>query len=93
MDSHSKRAWIWGVLMRRDSPLAQKSAIEATDLVDKPLITSRLIGEKHPLNAWFQRDVRSFSPLPARWADMIRADVTSDARPLSCYNFGQSRTL
>lgn len=31
----------WGVLMRRDSPLAEKSAITAADLIDKPLIISR----------------------------------------------------
>lgn len=32
---------IWGVLMRRDSPLAGKEAITAEDLMDKPLIISR----------------------------------------------------
>lgn len=31
----------WGVLMRRDSPLAEKEAITAEDLIDKPLIFSR----------------------------------------------------
>ena len=52
---------VWGVLMRRDSPLAQKSAIEAADLVKQPLIMSRLMGEKHPLNAWFRKNVRSLN--------------------------------
>lgn len=32
---------VWGVLMRRDSPLAEKSEIEPKDLYDKPLIVSR----------------------------------------------------
>ncbi|MEE3333667.1 MAG: LysR family transcriptional regulator [Ruminococcus sp.] len=32
---------LWGVLMRRDSPLADKSEIEPKDLFDKPLIVSR----------------------------------------------------
>ncbi|MBD5111308.1 MAG: LysR family transcriptional regulator [Ruminococcaceae bacterium] len=32
---------IWGVMMRRDSPLAQKREITADDLIDKPLIISR----------------------------------------------------
>lgn len=32
---------IWGVLMRRNSPLAKKESIKAEDLKDKPLIMSR----------------------------------------------------
>ena len=32
---------IWGVVMRKDSPLAQKASISIEDLQDKPLITSR----------------------------------------------------
>lgn len=32
---------IWGVLMRRDSPLAEKETIAPEDLWDKPLIVSR----------------------------------------------------
>lgn len=32
---------IWGVLMRRDSPLAAKESITENDLIDKPLIISR----------------------------------------------------
>lgn len=31
----------WGVLMRKDSPLAEKKTIRADDLIDKPLILSR----------------------------------------------------
>lgn len=32
---------VWGVLMRKDSPLAEKEMIEPKDLYDKPLIVSR----------------------------------------------------
>lgn len=32
---------IWGVLMRKDSPLAAKSTIQIGDLLDKPLIVGR----------------------------------------------------
>lgn len=32
---------IWGVLMKKDSPLAEKKMIEPKDLYDKPLIVSR----------------------------------------------------
>ena len=51
----------WGVLMRRDSPLAQKEAVAAGDLADLPLIVSRLMGRRdsldprHPLGRWFQQ--------------------------------------
>lgn len=31
----------WGVLMRKDSPLAKKKTVTANDLIDKPLILSR----------------------------------------------------
>lgn len=32
---------VWGVMMRRDSPLARKKRITVYDLIDKPLIVSR----------------------------------------------------
>ncbi len=32
---------VWGVMMRRDSPLARKKKITIDDLIDKPLIVSR----------------------------------------------------
>lgn len=32
---------VWGVMMRRDSPLAEKETISVGDLMDKPLIVSR----------------------------------------------------
>ena len=47
----------WGVLMRRDSPLAKKQSIEPQDLWDKPLILSAQKSSTTPLTAWFQRDV------------------------------------
>lgn len=52
---------VWGVLMRRDSPLAQKEVITPGDLADKALITSRLINEKHALDTWFQQRVPSLN--------------------------------
>lgn len=44
----------WGVLMRKDSPLAEKERIEPKDLWDKPLILSRQ--EAEPIRSWFQRE-------------------------------------
>lgn len=48
---------IWGVLMRKDSPLAAREAIELADLRDLPLIQSRKItgphGVRSALGKWF----------------------------------------
>ena len=44
----------WGVLMRRDSPLAEKEAITPEDLWDKPLILSHQRNEDLRLSRWFQ---------------------------------------
>ena len=42
----------WGVLMREDSPLAEKTAIAPEDLWDKPLIVSHQRGDDVPLHRW-----------------------------------------
>lgn len=43
----------WGVLMRRDSPLAQKAALRLSDLKGQPLIVSRQIYKTSRLQEWF----------------------------------------
>lgn len=43
----------WGVLMRKDSPLAAKSDICPEDLWDKPLILSRQVHRKSMISEWF----------------------------------------
>lgn len=48
----------WGVLMRRDSPLAVKDHILAEDLWEKPLLVSHQIYDSSELSSWFQRDIR-----------------------------------
>lgn len=47
----------WGVLMRRDCPLAQKEAVTPEDLWDKPLIISSQKSDDWPLSKWFKREV------------------------------------
>ena len=47
----------WGVLMRRDAPLAQKEAISPEDLWDKPLIISHQRGSDQYLARWLRRDI------------------------------------
>ena len=46
----------WGVLMRKDSPLAEKETICPEDLWDKPLIVSHQKGDDIYLNQWLQRE-------------------------------------
>lgn len=46
----------WGVLMRKDSPLAEKSSITADDLWDKPLIISRQAFKSGDLRAFFANE-------------------------------------
>ena len=46
----------WGVLMRKDSPLAEKETICPEDLWDKPLIVSQQKGDDVYLHRWLQRE-------------------------------------
>ena len=48
---------IWGVLMRKDSPLAEKETICTQDLWDKPLIVSHQASISSDMMAWLQRDI------------------------------------
>ncbi len=45
----------WGVLMRKDSPLAEKKAIQARDLWDRPLILSRQMLNVPQFMRWFEK--------------------------------------
>lgn len=47
----------WGVLMRRDSPLAERQTICPADLRDLPLIISRQSMVLHELSDWFDRPI------------------------------------
>ena len=47
----------WGVLMRRDSPLAQKTTVCPDDLWGLPLIISHQRGDDQYLAQWMKRDV------------------------------------
>lgn len=46
----------WGVLMRKDSPLAEKETICPEDLWDKPLIFPHQRGDNTYLSHWLQRE-------------------------------------
>lgn len=45
----------WGVLMRKDSPLAEKESITPEDLWDKPIIRSEHSLEKGIITDWFHK--------------------------------------
>ncbi len=45
----------WGILMRKDSPLAEKEEIKAHDLWDKPLIFSRQMLNVSQFMRWFEK--------------------------------------
>ncbi len=51
---------VWGVVMRKDSPLACKEQIQKEDLMDVPLICSRQVIPQHPSGndfaGWFGTD-------------------------------------
>ncbi len=47
----------WGVLMRKDSPLAAREYIEPQDLLDKPLIISEQKNDAWPMSQWFGQDL------------------------------------
>lgn len=47
----------WGVLMRRDSPLAAKAGIHPEDLWGRPLIVSRQAMIKSNLSNWLRQDI------------------------------------
>ena len=46
----------WGVLMRRDSPLARRDTVSPRDLWDKPLILSRQVDNKSGLYRWLGKE-------------------------------------
>lgn len=47
---------VWGILMRRSSPLARKTFVSPQDLWDKPLILSRQVENKRGLYRWLQKE-------------------------------------
>lgn len=46
----------WGILMRSDNPLCEKSSVTVSDIKDIPLIIPRRIGPQSVLRGWFGND-------------------------------------
>lgn len=51
----------WGVLMRKDSPLAVKEVITPKDVWDVPLITSRQSLVSSELSKWLKKDLKKLT--------------------------------
>ncbi|MDE6442654.1 MAG: LysR family transcriptional regulator [Clostridia bacterium] len=51
----------WGVLMRKDSPLADREYVTPEDLWDKPLIRSRQSLGKNIISEWFQKSTEELN--------------------------------
>lgn len=70
----------WGVLMRRDSPLAEKEAIAPADLAGRPILASRqMLEKKGMINEWMRRigrmDVRATFNLVYNASVMVQEGV------------------
>lgn len=50
---------VWGVLMRKDSPLADKPRIEPGDISDKPLLISRQTMVSNEMAGWFGKSIEN----------------------------------
>jgi len=51
----------WGVLMKSDSPLAEKDRIQAEDLWDKPLIVSHQTSINREMFSWLGTDISNLN--------------------------------
>lgn len=45
----------WGILMKKDAPLANNDYIQVEDLENQPLIISRQISDNHNISSWFPK--------------------------------------
>lgn len=52
---------VWGVLMRKDSPLANKQFIQPIDLIDKPLLISRQTAVSNEFTGWFGQNIEDLN--------------------------------
>lgn len=72
----------WGLLTRKDSPLADREYVTPQDLVDTPLIMVRRELVRNELASWFgpvfdKLDVRATCDLLFNYATMIRSGIGS----------------
>ncbi|HJC58091.1 MAG TPA: LysR family transcriptional regulator [Candidatus Eisenbergiella intestinipullorum] len=68
---------VWGVLMRRDSPLAKKEAIRPEDLWDLPLIVSHQENARPLLSSWLKKDLSELNVV-ATYNLVLNASMLTD---------------
>ena len=68
---------VWGVLMRRDSPLAAKEVICPEDLWDKPLIVSHQENAKRIISEWLKQDLSKLN-IVATYNLVLNASLLTD---------------
>lgn len=51
----------WGVLMRRDSPLAQLESIRPEDIKDKPLLCAQQMLDANEISRWIGEDFKNLN--------------------------------
>ena len=64
----------WGILMRRDSPLAHKDVICPSDIVDQPLLVSRQSIVDNQLSGWLGRSINQ-NPIVATYNLIFNAAI------------------
>lgn len=52
---------VWGVLMRKDSPLAEKEYVVPEDLYNVPLIVSKQSTQKNEISEWYKKDLQNLN--------------------------------
>lgn len=80
----------WGILMRKDNPLAEKEYITPKDLHNVPIIRSKQTMERNELFDWFQQDVHNIK-IVATYNLMYNASILAK-EGLGCV-FGLSRLI
>ena len=68
---------VWGVLMRRDAPLADREAVRPEDLWDKPLIVSHQSNARRVLSDWLKRDLSGLNVV-ATYNLVLNASILTD---------------
>lgn len=51
----------WGVILKKEDPLAVKNAVEPQDLIDKPLILSSRKKSHATISNWFGKDIKDLN--------------------------------
>ena len=75
---------VWGVVMRKDSPLAKKDCVELVDLVGVPLLASRQMSKKYSAESgfldWFKEEFENLNITASKYRSMSISIIKIDQR-------------